>query len=196
MKFTLFNIKIEVSFLFCALLCLLLLTDKTGLIIPVLLSSFLHETGHLLCMWAKGIAPEKIRLIPASVEITEKNIIRPYSFAVSLCGPLLNLAVFLALFINYSIFKNRFIGEFAAVNLIIGLFNLLPVKNLDGGEILFNLLLKKMPFSRAENTVFFISIFLSSVLLFFGSYMFVFKNFNISIIILSLYLFICALSKK
>lgn len=197
MKFTVFGVKIEITFLFCAVLCFLLLTDRTGLIIPVLAASLIHEAGHLFCMWAADCAPISIKLIPASVQITRhyKSSVNR-DIAVSFCGPLVNICVFAALYLNYNLYKRDYILTFAAVNLIIGLFNLLPINGLDGGSVLVLLLSKKMHTFKAESIVFFIGIFVSSAVFLFGVYLYLSGKFNLSVIIMAVYLFICTFIKK
>ncbi|MBR2040455.1 MAG: M50 family metallopeptidase, partial [Clostridia bacterium] len=154
MKFKLLGSEIYISFLFVAVISLMLATDKTGLALPTLFAVSLHEIGHLLAMWIVGTPPKSIRLIPASVQIT-RSISSRYKndIIVALSGPLVNFALFLTLYINYLIFGNEGILYYSLINLIVGLFNLLPVTGLDGGTVLFSVIAKKRDINRAMLTL-------------------------------------------
>ena len=149
MKFKLLGSEIYISFLFVAVISLMLATDKTGLALPTLFAVGFHEIGHLLAMWIIGTPPKSIRLIPASVQIT-RNISDGYKgdIKVALAGPIVNFILFLTLYINYLIFGNDGILYYSLINLIIGLFNLLPVTGLDGGTVLFSIIAKNSNVGR------------------------------------------------
>lgn len=150
MKFKLFGTEIYISFLFTAVLALMLAFDRTGLIMPMLFAVMMHELGHLFAMWVTDCAPKRIKLIPASVQITrsithsERNDI-----LIAVCGPAVNFVLFLSFYFNYLAFKNENVLYYALLNLIIGLFNSLPVIGLDGGTVLFSALARKIDYNRA-----------------------------------------------
>ena len=50
MSFKIFSVKITVSFLFMATLCLMLLSDKTGYALLMILAVIIHEAGHFFVM--------------------------------------------------------------------------------------------------------------------------------------------------
>ena len=119
MKFKILGAQIYVSFLFCAVVCVMIIFDKTGLIVPTLLAVLLHELGHLLAMWALDCSPKEIKLIPTGVQITT-NLTSKYKtdVVVSLCGSLVNFFMFFVLILNYIGFKNYFSLVFAFLNLL------------------------------------------------------------------------------
>lgn len=60
--------------------------DRTGYILPLLFAVLMHEGGHLAAMWILDCAPKRVRLVPASVEITAKMTVShktklPWRFA-------------------------------------------------------------------------------------------------------------------
>lgn len=197
MKFKLFGTEIYVSFLFCAVICFMIATDRTGLVIPTLFAVIIHETGHLLCMWACECQPKAIRLIPSSVQI-----IRPFSakerneIAITLCGPIANLVLFAVLLINYLSFKNMLSLQFAVLNLVIALFNLLPVSGLDGGTLLEGAIAHFTDIYRAERIVRIITAAFAFFAFILGVYLWVSKKLNISVFIVAAYLGVCSLIKK
>ena len=137
MRFKFFGTEIYISFLFCATGCFMLAVDRTGLIIPTLFAVFVHETGHMLAMWAADCQPKAIRLIPTSVQIVRGFSPKKYGeLSITACGPAANLVIFFTLFVNYLIFKSEQSLVFSIINLVIAIFNLLPVSGLDGGTLL------------------------------------------------------------
>ena len=171
--------------------------DRTGLIIPTLFAMFIHEGGHLLAMWAADCQPKAIRLIPTSVQITRGFSPKKHGeIAISLCGPLANIILFSSLFTNYLIFKSEQSLNFALLNLVIALFNLLPVTGLDGGAIITIVISKFTNIYKAESIVRIITVVFSLVAFLLGVYLWVSGTFNISVFIVAIYLAVCGLIKK
>ncbi len=196
MKFKLFGTEIYVSFLFAAVITLMLATDRTGYILPTLFASMVHEAGHLFAMWVKDCAPKKIKLIPASVQIT-RPVGSNYKtdIVVALCGPIVNIVLFFTLFFNYLAFKNQTTLYFALLNLIIGLFNALPVSGLDGGTVLFSLIAQKKGVNKATVTLRTISLAFSLIILIIAIILTVKGNVNISLFIIAIYLAVMSIIK-
>lgn len=196
MKFKLFGTEIYLSFLFMAFITVMLATDKTGFMLPTLFAVLMHEFGHLFIMWVLDCTPKRIKLIPASVQIVN-SFSRGYKndILIALSGPCVNLLLFSVLYYNYLCFKNEFTLYFALLNLLIGVFNLLPVKGLDGGTILFSLLCKFTDINRAVlivrliTVIFALAVIITAVLLTLGG------KLNASLYIIGIYLLIMCLMK-
>lgn len=197
MRFKLFGTEIYVSFLFAAVIALMLATDRTGLVIPTLFAVLVHEIGHLFAMWILGCRPKSIRLIPASVQIVRGFSSRPYGEAVvAVCGPAANIAVFLSLMLNFYYCSSENSLIFGLLNLIIGIFNLLPVSGLDGGTLLSAALAHGMDPQKAEGIVKIITAIMAALAFIAGVYMWVSGRFNLSVFIVALYLLICCIIKR
>lgn len=197
MKFKIFGTQVYISFLFCAVLCLMLVIDRTGLIIPTLFAVFIHESGHLLAMWASDCQPRAIRLIPTSVQIIREFSHKKYGeAAIAICGPAANLVLFGALMANHSIFKNGSSLNFAVLNLVIALFNLLPVSGLDGGTLLTLFISKFTDIYKAESIVRIVTVVFAFIAFLLGVYLWVSGTVNISVFIVAVYLAVCGMVKK
>ena len=197
MKLKIFNTEIYVSFLFAAVIAFMLVTDRTGLIIPTIFAVLIHEVAHLFTMWVMECAPKSIRLIPASVQIVRSFSPKPYGeTAIALMGPICNLIAFFVLWLNYFAYGNETVLRFALINLIIGVFNLLPIKGLDGGTVLYGILCRRFEEYRAERILRTVTIVLSLVSLIVAILLTVNGGFNPSAYILAIYLAISALIKK
>lgn len=197
MRFKIFGTDIYISFLFAAVIAFLLATDRTGLVIPTLFACLIHETGHLFAMWIRECQPKSIRLVPATVQITRDFACKPNSQGIiAVCGPAANIAVFLSLLINYFIFKKESILVFALLNLIIAVFNLLPVSGLDGGTLLELLIARYTDANRAYSAVKIITALFAAAAFVVGFLMWFSGNFNLSVFIIAVYLVLSCLVKQ
>lgn len=196
MRFRLFGTEIYVSFFFSAVITAMLAFDRTGYILPLLFAVTVHELSHLTVMWICDCAPLRIRLVPAAVEITTriKGGIGK-EIMIALAGPLINIFLFFALWLNFLAFGNKDYLIFGLINLLIGAFNLLPVTGLDGGTVLEGILIKRINPAKAGVIMKIMNLTVAAVLIFFAVY-FAFKGqFNLSLFIIPLYLAIVSLIK-
>ena len=196
MKFKLLNTEIYVSFLFVAVITVMLATDKTGLAFPVILAVAMHEAGHLFAMWLLESAPKSIRLIPASVQIT-RSINGKYKndILIAVSGPVVNLVLFVTLYVNFLVFKNETVLYYSLINLIVGVFNLLPVTGLDGGTALFSLLAKKTDINKALLVLKIITLSMATAVTFLAATLTIRGQLNISVYIVAIYLFVSVIIK-
>ncbi|MBO4467707.1 MAG: site-2 protease family protein [Clostridia bacterium] len=193
MRFRIFGTQVYVSFLFFAVITVMLAFDRTGYCLPCLCAAAFHEIGHLFAMWISDCQPKAIRLVPASVSIISDFPRKKYGeFFIALSGPLFNIVLFCSLIINYRMTASEISFKYAVISLVIGLFNLLPVKGLDGGTILM-LIIEKAAGSRekAEAVTKIITVIIGLLLLFVGAFLIIGGRINISIIIMGLYILIC-----
>lgn len=196
MKLTIFGTEIYISFFFVAGLTLLLFCDKSGLAVPTFLAFILHEIGHLFAMWLFDCPPRSVRLIPASVQITE-SITHSYrsDIVIAVMGPAVNFVLFAVFYINYLVFHNQWVLTFSLLNLIIGLFNSLPVAGLDGGTVLFSLIAKKN-YRRAQITLMIVTLTAAASALAAAVTLTVRGKANASLYIVALYLFLGVMAKR
>lgn len=191
MKFRLLGIDFEITFLFVALIAFVVAMNSPFNVLTTVLSSLIHETGHLIMMCSLNNYPQCVRF-----EITGMNIKRQPSLKIStkneifiaLGGPLTNAIVLLLSCMLLCFFQSEKILIIACVNLILMTFNLLPVKRLDGGMALYFLLSKQYDnhiCSKVLNitsTIFIILIYI------WGIYVFVSTNYNITVLIIAIFL--------
>lgn len=197
MKFKFLGTQFYISFLFCATLCFMIAIDRTGLIIPTLFAVFIHESGHLLAMWAADCQPKAVRLIPTSVQIIRGFSHKKYGeAAIAFCGPAANLVLFGVLYANYNIFGSEISLNFAILNLVIAVFNLLPVSGLDGGTILTLFIARFTNIYKAESIIRIVTVVFAVVAFLLGVYLASSGTVNISVFIVAIYLLVCGMIKK
>ncbi len=130
------RVVLTFDFSFFAVVSLMLLSDKNEYVILCLLVCIWHETGHLIAMLLNNVSVGKIGFYGGGIRITPVKPLDFTSSAISFCvllaGSTLN-------FVTFFVLKNcsyNLLSAFAAVNAIIGAFNMLPLQFLDGGKIL------------------------------------------------------------
>ncbi len=196
MKFSFLGTKIYVSFFFMAAVTIMLATDRTGYMLPTLFAVIIHEAAHLFVMWVQDCAPLSVRLIPASVQINKKfSFSHKNDILIAAAGPAANLLLCGCLYFNYAAFGNMTVLYYSLLNLIIGCFNLLPVKGLDGGTILYNIICKFKGQEKAALIMRIITLILAAAVIFVAVTLTFRHKFNISIYIVGIYLFIMSLMK-
>lgn len=117
----------------------------TGFLIALLLfvSVLLHELGHSLVARSQGIKVNSITLfLFGGIAAIDRESQTPgQAFQVAIAGPLVSLTLFALLSILFfQIPQNTpaafLVADLAQINLVLGLFNLIPGLPLDGGQIL------------------------------------------------------------
>lgn len=112
---------------------------KAEIFITALLFSFLHETAHLLIAKLLKYSPEKItvNMFGEVLHLKEGYILPEHEILIHISGPVFNLISALLFFLLYTDRAVDWFGTIAAVNSVLGLYNLLPFYPLDGGKIVF-----------------------------------------------------------
>ncbi len=197
MKFKIRGVECEVKFLFVALLAFFLIIDKTLNVFLTLLSSLIHECGHLFAMILSGNKPEKVVFELGGINIINRSktcLSFNKEIIIAFSGPLVNLVSTLLCCFVYDYVKNEKILTFASVNLILMVFNLLPIKSLDGGRILYYFLSKKHNMSFSKRIIYVLSIIFIAITFSWGIYVFIHTGFNFSIIIIAVFLLLSLFS--
>ena len=196
MKFKVLGTQIYISFFFMAAITLMLATDRTGLMLPSLFAVMLHELAHLFTMWVLDCAPKSVRLIPASIQINSRFSFQyKNDILIAISGPVANLILCLCLYFNYAAFGNMAVLYYAVLNLIYGVFNLLPVKGLDGGTVLYAVLCKYKGPNKAAVIMKIVTLSLAVAVIFVAVTLTFRYKLNISIYIVGIYLLIMGLMK-
>ena len=140
-----------------------LLTGFIKNILLIFLIVIIHELGHIFFLKCFGYKILKVEIFPfGGITSTEKLVNSPINkdILIYFGGILFQILLY---FVFYLLYKNGYILEntyhiFNYYNKSILIFNLLPIKPLDGGEIVLLLLQKFMPFSKSLHIINYISI--------------------------------------
>lgn len=145
------SIKIDLKiFLF---LFLFLLTSQIEMYIILIIFAILHELGHLLAGLILKFKPEEIKLSPVGLQISFKASKEEFNTKVkkahalnikkailALAGPLTNLIISTITIIighfNTNIQSTYIYQIIIYSNLLIAMFNLIPIYPMDGGRFI------------------------------------------------------------
>lgn len=192
--------KIDLKIFIFALI--FVLTNQIELYAIIMLFAFVHELGHLLAGVLLGMKPKNIEIKPYGISISFKLIPKDYNkkigkanllelkkIIVAMAGPITNvICIIIFFYLDIGIFSNLII---IYSNILLIIFNLIPIYPLDGGRILKGLLHIMFGKRQAEkyiNLISFATIItltvISSILIYY------LKNISIFIIIVILWILV------
>ena len=196
------KIRIDLKILF--FLALFYFTKQIKIYLLVLGFAFLHELAHMLVGLLLGFKPKSIEIMPFgfSLNLTPKkedfetkikksNLVELKYIYVAVAGPLLNLII--ATLFSYIRLKvnSEIIDLNTYSNLIIFIFNLIPIYPLDGGRVI-NSVLKINRGSLIANKTMKIIKKVTIILLTIASSIAILYLKNIAILLIIVYLWILA----
>lgn len=145
------KIKIEFSFILLILLCIIF--NKITYLFNYILALILHELAHLFVATKKGynLKVFKLKMSGLVIEL-DNNIDDKDSFLINLAGPLFNILLAVCCMALYWIIPTsyQYLHVFCNTNIILALFNLLPLQPLDGGKIFSRLFKQEKTFKRID----------------------------------------------
>jgi len=186
--------KFRIGISFFVLVIVSILTHNIVLFTNYILALFLHELAHLIVATKRGYTLKQIRLdiFGLCLELDDKIDDRD-SFAINIAGPMTNLAIVVICMAIYWLVPASFLylNSFCIANLVLAVFNMLPIYPLDGGKIVSSICVNNKVYRRIDFLIRIILIFVS-ISLFIYSYM---TAMNIGWLIVALF-FLTASPKK
>ena len=172
----------------------------------IIFFSIIHELGHLLFGILLGMKPQKMKLMPVGLSISFKldtknynkkikkgNLLELKKIIVALAGPLTNfIIIILVNFININFIDGLVI---IYTNILIIIFNLIPIYPLDGGRILKGILYINFGKKISEELINKISIITICILTIISSILILYLK-NINIILILSYLWFLVLNEN
>ena len=158
----------------------------------------LHEMGHSLVAVHYGIDVKDIVLLPIGGVSRMEDIPEDpkKEITISLVGPLVSFGLAFFFFLiakatgqnieirNLSLFSGNLVGNLFWINLILGMFNLVPAFPMDGGRVLRGILAASMGSLRATKIAVSVGQVFAILLFFFG----IFFNWWMALIAIFIYL--------
>ena len=186
MTFSLCGRRVSIDYLFFALLAFLLFWDQQHVVLPGLAAALCHEAGHIVAIVAQGVPVRSIHVTAFGIDLACRQ--RPRAgywqdALLSLAGPLANLCCCVLCLIIHQQGSVFFQG-----NLLLAVFNLLPIESLDGGQCLYAVLCVFWDAGKAERFVFLLSFFVLLPLACAGFWLLFQSRGNVSLLLAACYL--------
>ena len=171
-------------------------TNQIRIYLILMLFCIFHEIGHILVGLILKMKPERLEIMPFGLAIsfyTNFNTTKIKEIFVALAGPIVSLI--LVIMSRYIQFKFITIQEAIYSNILILLFNLIPIYPLDGGRIIKGILHIKLGEEFAEELVEKISK-ITLIILTVISSIGVYYYKNIAIFLICIFLWMICLQEK
>lgn len=186
--------KIRVNLQIFLFAIIFYLTKQIEIYAILMLFAFVHEIGHLLSGVILGLKVKSINIMPFGISINFEDYSNKYlikKIIIALAGPLVNLIIIiLGLYNSWS-------EEIIYSNILIGMFNLIPIYPLDGGRILKYITQLASGIKEAEILTYRVSNVLIILLTIISSIgVLVLKNIGIVLILVYLWLLVIKENKK
>lgn len=179
-------------------LILFFITKQVYTYATIMIFAIIHEFGHLIVGLLLGMKPDKLEIMPYGASIAFKINPKDYNIKikkgnrlefkkilVAIAGPVTNvILIIIGLNMDLNIFHKLII---IYSNLLLIIFNLLPIYPLDGGRVLKGLLHILFGKKKAEKYINIIS-FLTVILITIIASITIFYLKNISIFIIIVFL--------
>ena len=193
------NLKV---FLF---LIIFLITKQIKIYALIMLFALLHELGHLIMGLILGYKPESISIIPTgfcikfkttckdyNVKIKKGNLLSVKKILIAIAGPLTNLILIIGAIIYYKIFGRNMLIENSIEsiiysNILIFVFNMLPIYPLDGGRIIKEIICIAYGRKKSHENIVKISN-VTVIILTISASIFVLQFHNIAVVLIIAYL--------
>jgi len=134
MIFRVKKVYVTVSPLFFVVMIWVFFTNKMMMFLSCFFSLCLHEIGHIAMIFSLKEKIAILRIVPIGFSCRLKNqskVSGKNMMKILIAGPAVNFLM-AGLFFLWT-------KEFAMMNFLLGVFNLLPVGELDGGRIFDNI---------------------------------------------------------
>lgn len=184
MQFKIGETDVKISFTFFAVMVLYFIDDYKKTVIASVITCTIHELIHLLFLIIY-----KCKIHKFTISLFGGNIIRKQSqktslnkeIVINVSAPVFNIIAGVILWV---INKNSI---FAQVNLVLGIFNILPFYNFDGGVALYCFLCKYFSQNLAEKVITATSFIILLIFTAFTLIISIFNEINISLLLINMY---------
>ena len=193
MQFKVKNTSIKISFSFLALVLFFIITDNLKIFIISFLCAFLHEITHIIFIHLFSGNINYISLSVFGANINRKNTVKSNfcEAIVAVSAPIVNLIIFT---ICYKFFDDKTL--FSKTNLILGVINLLPFENFDGGRFIENVLVIFLNESIRSKILTAISVITTCIITFIAAFLTIKTTEPHPLIILSLFMMLSLVRKN
>ncbi len=183
--------KIKIGF-FTIMFALSLILSHSLFSLASLLAALTHELGHILAAAVCRIRLKECKIGIYGAGLIPEGHLFSYRKEILLCsaGPLVNLALGSVGLWGYRQASSDFLLWFSISSFVLGMMNLLPIKDFDGGRILRSLLCLRISMRSADGILQALSFFFIFTLWCFSVYLLLRASSSLSLFIFSISLFV------
>ncbi|MHA0857072.1 M50 family metallopeptidase [Paenibacillus sp. CMAA1364] len=146
------GVTLELHPLFVIVMLLSIVTGNFIELITLFVIVLIHEMGHLTAAVLLGIKVLSVKLLPFGGVVTMEEhgkLTALKEIVIAVAGPLQNAIMVTIGMVMITLWgEDEYISYIIQGNIIIGLFNLLPIPPLDGGKIIQSLFSRYIPYYR------------------------------------------------
>ena len=191
------NLKLRIDLKIILFAIIFVFTGQLKIYLIIMFFCLLHELGHICVAKLLKIKLEKVEILPCGFSASFYNLkAGKEEIIVAIAGPIVSFTLaMLFQYIDIIKISNILKQEIVYSNILILIFNLLPIYPLDGGRILKNILHKGMKNLKTEKIINKIS-YITIVVLTIISSIAVYYFKNIAIFLVCIFLWIIILKDK
>lgn len=149
------RLKIKIKPLFVVYVFLCMYFGWYNDIFFYVVTLILHEYGHYIATIKLGYKVDGLIFALYGSALKTSNCYKPKDeIIIAISGPMVNIVIILFLLASWWLFPSLYLftKPFLMANLLVLIFNMLPIYPLDGGRIMLSYLSKKIPRTRLERT--------------------------------------------
>jgi len=171
---------------------LVLLFDRSGLLPFAVFAILTHEMGHIAVIYAMGGRVRRLHLglVGFSIDYDGRRIGYPGEIGIALAGSFANFVLAYGASVWGVFASSESLLLLAGVNMGAGLFNLLPVYQLDGGRAVNCLLALVLDSEQAFHLVCVVSSVVVLGLLVLGVWLFIWSGWNFTLLLVAVWLLV------
>mgnify|MGYP004521768863 CR=1 FL=1 len=200
--------KVRIDLKIVIFLAIFYFTNQLKIYLMIMFFCLLHEMGHIIAGLLLKMKLEKIEIMPCGLsssfkantldfnkKIKNGNIIELKKIAIALAGPITSFI--LAIVFTYIDIPNISMQEVVYSNILILIFNLIPLYPLDGGRIIKSLIYIELGKEKSDYIIGKISFITITILTIISSIaVYYFKNIAIFLICIFLWVIIGQFKRK